>query len=58
MASPVRHLLGEATAAKVDVTSEAEWTDLIAKAVAIYGRLDILVNNAGISATSKNVIGH
>jgi NAD(P)-dependent dehydrogenase (short-subunit alcohol dehydrogenase family) len=43
---------GEATAAKIDVTNEAEWIDLIAKAVAIYGRLDILVNNAGISGSS------
>ena len=38
--------------AKIDVTSEAEWIDLIAKAVAAYGRLDILVNNAGISGSS------
>jgi NAD(P)-dependent dehydrogenase (short-subunit alcohol dehydrogenase family) len=43
---------GEATAAKIDVTSEAEWAGLIAKTVATYGRLDILVNNAGISGSS------
>ena len=43
---------GEATAAKIDVTSEAEWVDLIAKAVATYGKLDIVVNNAGISGSS------
>jgi NAD(P)-dependent dehydrogenase (short-subunit alcohol dehydrogenase family) len=43
---------GEATAAQIDVTSEAEWKGLIAKAVATYGRLDILVNNAGISGSS------
>ncbi len=43
---------GEATAAKIDVTNEAEWVALIAKAVAAYGRLDILVNNAGISGSS------
>src|SRR5712664_2752218 len=43
---------GEAIAAKIDVTSEAEWGGLIAKAVAAYGRLDILVNNAGISGSS------
>jgi NAD(P)-dependent dehydrogenase (short-subunit alcohol dehydrogenase family) len=42
----------EATAAKIDVTSEAEWAGLITKAVATYGRLDILVNNAGISGSS------
>jgi len=43
---------GEATAAKIDVTSEAEWAGLIAGTVASYGRLDILVNNAGISGSS------
>jgi NAD(P)-dependent dehydrogenase (short-subunit alcohol dehydrogenase family) len=32
--------------------NEAEWTGLIAKTVATYGRLDILVNNAGISGSS------
>jgi NAD(P)-dependent dehydrogenase (short-subunit alcohol dehydrogenase family) len=36
-------------AAKIDVTSEAEWVGLIAKTVTTYSRLDILVNNAGIS---------
>ncbi len=43
---------GEATAARIDVTSEAEWKELIAKTLATYGRLDILVNNAGISGSS------
>jgi len=43
---------GEAIAAKIDVTSEAEWIGLIAKTVVTYGRLDILVNNAGISGSS------
>jgi NAD(P)-dependent dehydrogenase (short-subunit alcohol dehydrogenase family) len=43
---------GEATASKIDVTSEAEWAGLIAKTLAIYGRLDVLVNNAGISGSS------
>src|SRR3954454_17229192 len=43
---------GEATAAKIDVTSEPEWVALIGKTVATYGRLDILVNNAGISGSS------
>src|SRR5215469_5779483 len=32
----------EATAAKIDVTSEAEWFELIAKAVATYGRAGYL----------------
>ena len=52
VAAEIRAAGREATAAKVDVTSEAEWVDLIAKAIAVYGRLDILVNNAGISGSS------
>src|SRR6201998_3129346 len=43
---------GEAMAAKLDVTSESEWINLIAKAVTTFGKLDILVNNAGISGSS------
>jgi NAD(P)-dependent dehydrogenase (short-subunit alcohol dehydrogenase family) len=43
---------GEATGAAIDVTSETDWTTLIAKTLAAYGRLDILVNNAGISGSS------
>ena len=42
----------EAIAAKIDVTSEAEWVSLIDKTLATYGKLDILVNNAGISGSS------
>jgi NAD(P)-dependent dehydrogenase (short-subunit alcohol dehydrogenase family) len=52
VAADIRAGGGEATAAQIDVTSEAEWEGLIAKAVAAYGRLDILVNNAGISGGS------
>ena len=52
VAGDIRAAGGEAIAAKIDVTSEAAWGGLIAKAVATYGRLDILVNNAGISGSS------
>src|ERR1700751_3995395 len=52
VAADIRAGGGEASAAKIDVISEAEWRDLIAKAVASYGRLDILVDNAGISGSS------
>ena len=52
VAAAIRGGGGEATAAKIDVTSEAEWAGLIAKTMAIYGRLDVLVNNAGISGSS------
>src|SRR5947208_4193160 len=48
----IRSAGGEATAAKIDVTSEPEWVALLGKTVATYGRLDILVNNAGISGSS------
>jgi NAD(P)-dependent dehydrogenase (short-subunit alcohol dehydrogenase family) len=41
----------EAMAAKIDVTNESGWINLIAKAVATYGKLDISVNNAGISGS-------
>ena len=52
VASDIRAGGKEAMAAKIDVTSESEWMDLISKVVATYGRLDILVNNAGISGSS------
>ena len=52
VAGSIRADGGAALAAKIDVTSEAERTGLIAKTLAAYGRLDILVNNAGISGSS------
>ncbi len=52
VAADIRSEGGEATAAQIDVTCEAEWKALIATAVATYGRLDVLVNNAGISGSS------
>jgi NAD(P)-dependent dehydrogenase (short-subunit alcohol dehydrogenase family) len=52
VAAAIRTGGGEAIPAKIDVTSEAEWTGLIGKTLAAYGRLDILVNNAGISGSS------
>jgi len=39
---------GDVLAIKLDVTSEAEWKDVVNKTVETYGKLDILVNNAGI----------
>ena len=42
------HRMGNA---KIEVTNEAEWINLIAKALGTYGRLDILGNNAGISGS-------
>ena len=43
---------GNAIAATIDVTIEAQWVALIEKTVARYGRLDVLVNNAGISGSA------
>jgi NAD(P)-dependent dehydrogenase (short-subunit alcohol dehydrogenase family) len=52
VAAAIRAGGGEAQAAKIDVTREAEWVELIRTTVARYGRLDILVNNAGISGSA------
>jgi NAD(P)-dependent dehydrogenase (short-subunit alcohol dehydrogenase family) len=52
VAADIRASGEEAMAAKLDVTNESEWMNLIAKVVATHGKLDILVNNAGISGSS------
>ena len=39
---------GQCLFVRLDVTSESNWQDAIATAVARFGKLDILVNNAGI----------
>ncbi len=52
VAADIRATGGEARAAQIDVTQEADWHRLIADTVAGYGRLDILVNNAGISGSA------
>jgi NAD(P)-dependent dehydrogenase (short-subunit alcohol dehydrogenase family) len=43
---------GRAMFVRTDVTSEADWHDLIIKTVTTYGTLDILINNAGISGSA------
>ena len=43
---------GRAIFVPIDVTSETDWQNLIARTIAAYGRLDILVNNAGISGSA------
>ncbi len=40
---------GECVFVRLDVTSEANWKEVVATAVTRFGRLDILVNNAGVS---------
>jgi len=42
---------GEARFARLDVTSEEDWQEIVTTTVSHFGRLDILVNNAGISGT-------
>jgi NAD(P)-dependent dehydrogenase (short-subunit alcohol dehydrogenase family) len=44
----IRAAGGEATFARLDVTSEQEWADAVATVERLYGKLDVLVNNAGI----------
>jgi len=39
---------GRAIFAKQDVTSERDWSEVIDKTLAEFGKLDILVNNAGV----------
>jgi NAD(P)-dependent dehydrogenase (short-subunit alcohol dehydrogenase family) len=44
---------GKARFARLDVTSEADWQEVIRSTTDAYGRLDILVNNAGISGSQN-----
>lgn len=44
---------GECFFTHLDVTSEANWLEAVAQAVARYGKLDILINNAGIFPMEK-----
>ena len=39
---------GNAFYSRLDVTSEADWNQVVATAVSRYGGLDVLVNNAGL----------
>ena len=39
----------------LDVTSEAQWREVVARTVETYGRLDILVNSAGVGVQNDNV---
>ena len=44
---------GECLFLRLEVTSEANWQDVVAATVERFGKLDILVNNAGIYRTEK-----
>ncbi len=40
---------GQATFAKLDVSDQSNWAELVDQTVETYGSLDILINNAGIA---------
>ena len=52
VAASIRADGGQAIFVKIDVTSEADWQNLLAATLKAFGRLDILVNNAGISGSA------
>lgn len=53
VAEGIRREGGVAVFVKHDVTSETDWSEVIEKTLAEFGKLDILVNNAGILFVRK-----
>ena len=49
-AADVRSEGGQCLYRRLDVTSEADWNDVVELAVNQYGKLNVLVNNAGIGS--------
>ena len=49
----IRAAVGDGVFVRLDVTSEADWTNAVKTAVSRFGKLDILVNNAGIGAQGR-----
>ncbi len=49
VAEQIRTAGGEATFLRLDVTSEAEWKEVVSRTTELYGKLNVLVNNAGVS---------
>jgi NAD(P)-dependent dehydrogenase (short-subunit alcohol dehydrogenase family) len=47
---------GESLSLTADVTDESECRDLVARAVARFGRVDVLVNNVGSVGPSESVV--
>ena len=48
VAQEIENAGGQVHFAKLDVTSEENWQEVVTQTTARYGGLDILVNNAGI----------
>jgi len=53
VAEEIRREGGEALFVKHDVTTESDWSEVIEKTLAEFGKLDILVNNAGVLFLKK-----
>jgi len=51
VADKIKAAGGQATFAKLDVSSESEWEKVVKATLEGFGKLDVLVNNAGISGT-------
>src|ERR1700712_6116444 len=51
----IKKASGEANFLHHDVTSEAQWIDVVADGMKRYGRLDVLVSNAGIGISVPSI---
>ena len=45
----IRNMGGVAEYAKLDISSELEWAQVVTQTITLFGKVNILVNNAGIS---------
>jgi NAD(P)-dependent dehydrogenase (short-subunit alcohol dehydrogenase family) len=52
-AEEIRRNGGEAIFMKLDVSNESNWSEVIKKILAEFGRLDVLVNNAGVELVKE-----
>ena len=53
VAQEIKNAGGQAHFARLDVTSEEDWQEIVSQTTVRYGGLDILVNNAGIYRISS-----
>jgi NAD(P)-dependent dehydrogenase (short-subunit alcohol dehydrogenase family) len=58
VARAIQEAGGRAAHSPHDVTSEADWSQVVAKTVDLFGHLDILVNNAGVSGGPFELMSH